>query len=74
MSQNTSAASALPRDTTQNKEKQQHGLKSEKTALIITTSVENLKVITLLLFIGSVNVLFSNAILKNFHLSHFFQV
>ena len=46
MSQNTSAASALPRDTTQNKEKQQHGLKSEKTALIITTSVENLKVIT----------------------------
>ena len=46
MSQNTSAASALPRDTTQIKEIQQPGLKSEKTALIITTSVENLKVIT----------------------------
>ena len=60
MSQNTNTASALPRDATQIKEIQQPGLKSEKIALIITTSVENLKVITLLLFIGSVNVLFSN--------------
>ena len=46
MSQNTNTASALPRDTTQIKEIQQPGLKSEKIALIITTSVENLKVIT----------------------------
>ena len=46
MSQNTNTASALPRDATQIKEIQQPGLKSEKIALIITTSVENLKVIT----------------------------
>ena len=46
MSQNTNTASALPRDATPIKEIQQPGLKSEKIALIITTSVENLKVIT----------------------------
>lgn len=43
MSQNTNTASVLPRDTTQIKEIQQPGSKSEKIALIITTSVENLK-------------------------------
>ena len=79
MSQNTNTASALPRDTTQIKEMRQPGLKPEKIALIITTSVENLKVITQLLFTRSVNVLFTNrdlyAISNHFlFFSFFFQV
>ena len=73
MSQNTNTASALPRDTTQIKEMRQPGLKPEKIALIITTSVENLKVITQLLFTRSVNVLFLYAIFNHFLFLSFFS-